>query len=395
MASSVYLAAAKRTPIGSFLDSLSTVTAPELGAAALRAVLAESGVPADTIAEVILGCVLTAGVGQAPARRAAILAGLPAAAQAMTVNKVCSSGLKAVMLAASAIRAGDADAVLAGGMESMSLSPYLAPSFRTGARLGHAQLLDSIIVDGLWDPYNNFHMGNAAELCARERRITREQQDAFAVESYLRAQNAITSGHFAAEIVGVAVGEGKSATTVSIDEEPGKAKLDKIPQLRPVFEKDGTVTAANASSINDGASAMLVCSERYLQEYAIKPLARVIECGWHAQAPEWFTTAPIGAVQHLLKRAGLSVGDVDLFEINEAFSAVALACIGGLEADPSRVNVSGGAVALGHPIGASGARILTTLLYALRRTGKRVGVAAICNGGGEATAMAVESLGNS
>lgn len=394
MASPVYLCAAKRTPIGSFQGALSALSAPQLGAAAIKGVLDASGVAPETIQEVILGCVLTSGVGQAPARQAAIAAGLPSSVQALTVNKVCSSALKAVMLAVQSIRLGDADAIIAGGMESMSRAPYLLPSLRAGARLGNTEAVDSLVADGLWDPYHQYHMGNAAELCARERGISREEQDAFAVESYRRALAAIASGNFRDEIVPVQVQEGKVQATVSEDEEPGKAKLEKISQLRPVFQKDGTVTAANASSINDGAAAMLVCSERFVRDHDLKPLARVLDIGWHAQAPEWFTTAPIGAVEHVLKRAGLERSAVDLFELNEAFAAVALACTRGLDLDPSTLNISGGAVALGHPIGASGARILTTLLYGLRRTGKRLGVAAICNGGGEATALAVESLSN-
>lgn len=393
MGKTVLLCHAKRTPIGSFQGALARLSAPQLGAAAIRAVLADSGVPPASIQEVIMGCVLTAGTGQAPARQAALGAGLPNSTQALTVNKVCSSGLKAVMLASNAVRHGDAEAVIAGGMESMSRAPYLLPSLRAGARLGNAEAVDSIVFDGLWDPYQNYHMGNAAELCAREKGFSREAQDAFAIESYSRAQKAVADGIFRAEIVPVEVGEGKGAVTVADDEEPGKAKLEKIPSLKPVFQKDGTVTAANASSINDGAAAMLVCSEAYAERHQLLPLARVVSQGWHAQAPEWFTTAPIGAVEQALSRAALKTSDVSLFEINEAFAAVSLACNAGLGLDPAKVNISGGAVALGHPIGASGARILTTLLYGLRRTGGRLGVAAICNGGGEATAMVVESLG--
>jgi len=390
--SNVLICAAKRTPIGSFQGSLSSLSAPELGAVALRAVLSQSGAPIDSINEVILGCVLTAGMGQAPARQAAIKAGLPNHVQAMTVNKVCSSGLKAVMLAAQSVQLGMSDAVLAGGMESMSQAPYVLPSLRSGARLGNTQALDTIVKDGLWDVYNDFHMGNAAELCAREYKLSRKEQDDFAIESYRRAQAAIAAGHFAEEIVGVKVSNGKTEMEVLTDEEPGRAKLEKIPSLKPVFEKDGTVTAANASTINDGAAALLVCSEEYAKRHKLEPMARIVAQSGAAQAPEWFTTAPIKAVESVLRVAGKKTSEIDLFEINEAFSAVALACTRGLDLSPEKVNVSGGAVALGHPIGASGARILTTLIYALRRLNLKTGVASLCNGGGEATAVVVERM---
>ena len=390
--SKALICAAKRTPIGSFQGSLASLSAPELGAAALRAALAQSGVPIETINEVILGCVLTAGMGQAPARQALIKAGLPNHVQAMTVNKVCSSGLKAVMLAAQSVQLGLSEAVLAGGMESMSQAPYVLPSLRNGARLGNTQALDTIVKDGLWDVYNDFHMGSAAELCAREYKISRKEQDDFAIESYRRAQAAIAAGHFAKEIIGVHVKDGKNEVEVLVDEEPGRAKPEKIPSLKPVFEKDGTVTAANASSINDGAAALLVCSEDYAKKHNLKPLAWIVAQAGAAQAPEWFTTAPIKAVQKVLEVAGRKSADIDLFEINEAFSSVALACTRGLDLPAEKVNVSGGAVALGHPIGASGARILTTLIYALHRLDLKTGVASLCNGGGEATAVVVERL---
>lgn len=390
--SNVFLCAAKRTPIGSFQGALASVGAIELATSVLRTILADTKLSPETIDEVIFGCVLSAGLGQAPARQVALGAGLAQKTQAMTINKVCSSGLKAVMLAAQSVRLGETEVAIAGGMESMSQAPYLLPALRGGARLGEAKAVDSIIKDGLWDIYNDFHMGNAAELCAREYAISREAQDAYAMESYTRAQRATAEGHFREEIVPVTVREGKEERLVAFDEEPSKAKLEKIPQLKPAFDKAGTVTAANASSINDGAAAMIVCSERFAAAHGLTPLGRLIEQGSHAQAPEWFTTAPIGAVETLLKRAKLSASDIDLFEINEAFSAVAIACSQGLKLDPSKVNVSGGAVALGHPIGASGARILTTLLHGLRRTGGRRGVAAICNGGGEATAVLVERV---
>ncbi|MCB0358654.1 MAG: thiolase family protein, partial [Bdellovibrionales bacterium] len=308
------------------------------------------------------------------------------------VNKVCSSGLKAVMLAADAVRLGNSEAVIAGGFESMSQAPFVLPALRQGARLGHANALDSIITDGLWDPYNDFHMGNAGELCAREFGLSREDQDAFALESYDRALAAIESGAFSDEIVPVTIASKRGDAVVAEDEEPKALRRDKVPTLRPVFQKDGTVTAANASSLNDGASAMLVCSEAFLQTHRLTPLARIVSQGSHAQAPEWFTTAPVTALENALHRADKQVADVDLFEINEAFSSVALACQQKLSVDPAKLNVHGGAVALGHPIGASGARILTTLLYALKRRGGTVGAVGICNGGGEATAMVVERV---
>lgn len=386
----VFLCGAKRTAIGSLQGAFALVPATELAAKVFESVLATTAVPPESIDEVILGCVLSAGLGQAPARQAALRAGLPQSVQAMTINKVCSSGLKAVMLAAQLVELGAADAVLAGGTENMSLAPYLLPALRTGARLGHAQAEDSIIKDALWDVYNDFHMGSCAELCARTHKISREAQDAFAVESYTRALHAIAAGNFKSEIVPVTVREGKAERSVDTDEEPGRGKLDKLPQLKPAFEKDGTVTAANASSINDGAAGMLVCSESFAKQYNLVPLARVVGQGSHSQAPEWFTTAPVGAVEKLLARAKRTVESVDLFEINEAFSAVGIACSTLLKLDPSKLNVNGGAVALGHPVGGSGARILTTLLHSLDRLKLRAGVAAICNGGGEATALLVE-----
>lgn len=386
----VFLCAGARTAIGAFQGGLGDVVATDLGAEALKAVLARSGVPAEKIDEVILGCVLMAGTGQAPARQALIKAGIPHHVQAMAINKVCSSGLAAVMLAAQKVELGHAEAILAGGMESMSQAPYLLPGARKGQRLGHGQILDSILVDGLWDPYKDFHMGNAAELCARTYGFTREDQDAFALRSYERARAAIAAGDFAEEIFPVSVRQGKSTVEFLADEEPGKAQLEKIPQLKPAFDKEGTVTAANASSINDGSAAVLVCGEAFVKAHNLTPLARIESLGWFGQEPEWFTTSPVGAVNMALKKAGKSVADVDLFEINEAFSAVALACGKDLAIDPDKLNVSGGAVALGHPIGASGARILVTLLYGLKRLSKKTGVVGICNGGGEATAMLVE-----
>lgn len=387
-----YICAAQRTAIGSFDGALKETPAVELGAQVLKAVLSKTSVPLDSINEVILGCVLTAGCGQAPARQAALRAGLPNNVQAMTINKVCSSGLKAVMLAVSAIRLGHGHAILAGGMENMSRAPYLLPTMRAGARLGHTEAVDSMIRDALWDVYNDMHMGNCAELCASEYKISRERQDAYAIRSYELANKAIAAGYFTDEICALTLKRRKEEIEFLVDEEPGRGKPEKMPNLRPVFQKDGTVTAANASSINDGAAAMLVCSEEYMKLHKLTPLAKVISQGWFAQAPERFTTAPVGAVKEALSKASLDVGDIDLFEINEAFSVVALACAEGLGVPEEKLNVSGGSVALGHPVGASGARILTTLLYALKRTEGRYGVAGICNGGGEATALVVERV---
>jgi acetyl-CoA C-acetyltransferase len=392
MKEQIYLCAAKRTAIGSFDGSLRSVPAPELGAKTISAVLSVSGAPAESIDEVIVGCVLSAGCGQAPARQAALGAGLPDTVQAMTINKVCSSGLKAIMLAGSSIQLGHASAIIAGGMENMSAAPYLLPAMRSGARLGHSEAQDSIIRDALWDVYNDMHMGNCAELCATTYKLSREQQDEFAIESYRRAMHAIASGWFIQEIVPIPVTIGRNTVEFLEDEEPGRGRPEKIPGLRPVFQKDGSVTAANASSINDGAAAMLVCNETFLKKHSVTPLARVLSQGWNAQAPEWFTTAPVGAVRDALAKAKLTTDDIDLFEINEAFAAVSLACARDLDIDQDKLNICGGAVALGHPVGASGARILTTLLYSLARLNLKRGVAAICNGGGEATALVVERV---
>ena len=389
---SVFLCSSKRTAIGGFNGALAGIPATALGGKVIAAVLEHSGIPKETIHEVIMGCVLTAGTGQAPARQAALAAGLPQNVQALTINKVCSSGLKAVMLAANAVSLGQAEAIIAGGMENMSQAPYLLPALRNGAHLGHATAKDSLIHDALWDVYNDFHMGNAAELCAREYKLTREEQDAYAIESYARASRAIASGHFEAEIVPVEVTIGKTTSDFKIDEEPGRAKMDRIPSLKPAFEKDGTITAANASSINDGAAAVLVCSEQFMRIHKLEPMARLIAQGWSAQAPEWFTTAPVAAMRNALGAAGKSIAEIDLFELNEAFSAVALACGRDLGIDPAKLNVNGGSVALGHPVGASGARILTTLLHTMQRLDVHLGAVAICNGGGEATSVIVERV---
>ncbi len=384
----IYLCGAKRTPVGSMLGALADVPAPELGATVIRALLTELKLPPEAIEQVILGCVLTAGVGQAPARQAALKAGLPNSVNALTINKVCSSGLKAVALAANEIELGASEIVLAGGMENMSAAPYLLPKFRSGAKLGHAAAEDSIVRDGLWDVYNDIHMGSCAELCAKEFNFSREAQDTFALESYDRAAKAIQAGHFKAEIAEVTTRAG----AISVDEEVGKLKREKVPQLKPVFQKDGTVTAANASSISDGAAALVLSSEAGLKRHNLTPLARVIAHNTHSREPERFGIAPVDAVQKVLKDSGRSAADVDLYEINEAFSSVALACAQLLQIPAGKLNVCGGAVALGHPIGASGARILTTLVHSLLRTGGKLGVAGICNGGGEATALLIEAV---
>ncbi len=387
----VVIASCARTPIGAFGGALAALSAPQLGSVAIKAVLERATIAPDNVDEVIMGNVLTAGVGQAPARQAALGAGLPDSVRTLTVNKVCGSGLKAVMLAAQAIRCGDARVVVAGGMESMSNVPYYLPGARTGLRLGHKELTDGLVHDGFWDVYSQVHMGSCAEICARELDFSREAQDEYTVRSYRRTLAAQDQGRFDREIVPVEVPQRKGdPQVVTRDEEPGKVKFDKIPTLRPVFEKDGTVTAANASSINDGAAALVVMSAATAVELGITPLARVLGQASAAQAPEWFTTAPAKAVRQVLTKTGLTIDEIDLFEINEAFAVVALAALKELDLDPEKVNVNGGAVALGHPIGASGARILVTLLSALEQRNVRRGLAAICIGGGEAAALVVE-----
>lgn len=380
-----------RTPIGSFNGALSSVPATKLGSIAIAEALKRANVAAEEVQEVMMGMVLQGGVGQAPARQAAIAAGIPNTVSALTINKVCSSGLKTVMLADQLIRVGEYDVIVAGGMENMTLAPYFVPAARNGMRLGHNKILDMMVHDGLWDVYNNFHMGMCAELCAKEKNISREEQDTFAAESYTRAQKAIAGGKFAKEIVPVEIPQRKGdPVVVDTDEEPGKSKIDRFPSLRPAFDKEGTVTAANASSINDGGSAMVVTSRKYAQEKGLNILAGIVGQATFSQAPEWFTTAPSGAVEKLLKNVGWTTDDVDLFELNEAFSVVAIANNQILGLDSAKVNIWGGAVALGHPIGASGNRILVTLIHALKDTGGKRGIAGLCNGGGEATAVAIE-----
>jgi len=386
----VVIVGAARTPIGSFQGTLAPLKAPELGAIAIKEALVRAGLGPADVNEVLMGNVLTAGVGQAPARQAALFAGLPKETPCTTVNKVCGSGLKTVALAAQAIANGDADIVVAGGQESMSNVPYLLPTARAGMRLGNAVAVDGLVHDGLWDVYNDFHMGNAAEKTAREKKIDRAQQDACAAESYRRALAAQKDGRFKAEIVAVEVKSKKGAVVVADDEEPRRGDIEKLPSLRPAFEKDGTVTAGNASSINDGAAAVVVAARDVAEKRGLKILARIRSFAQAAQAPEWFTTAPAVSIERALQRALLAAGDIDLWEINEAFAVVAIINNQLLGLDGKKVNVNGGAVALGHPIGASGARILTTLLYEMQARGARRGCASLCIGGGEGIAMIVE-----
>ncbi len=384
-----------RTPIGSFLGSLSSLGAPQLGSIAIRAALERASLAPEDVEHVWFGNVLQAGIGQAPARQAALAAGLPTGTGCITVHKVCGSGLRAVMDGANALRTGEFSVVVTGGMESMSNTPYLLPKGRTGYRMGHAQLLDSMISDGLWDPYKNVHMGSCAELCAAKYGFAREAQDAYALESYQRARRANEAGDFNAEFAPVSIEGKKGVTVVDRDEEPFATpleKLEKMGSLKPAFQKDGTVTAANASKINDGASAVVLATEEAAVARKARPVARIVAQASHAQEPEWFTTAPVAAARKAAERAGLSLGEIDLFEVNEAFAVVAMAFIKDLDLDPNRVNVNGGAVALGHPIGASGARILTTLVHALRARKKKYGLASICIGGGEAVAVVVEAF---
>lgn len=387
-----YIISAARTPIGSLLGSLSDFSAPQLGAIAIKAALERSGVPADAVSEVIMGNVLAGGVGQAPARQAMIFAGLPKSVPAMTINKVCGSGLKSVMLADQAIRCGDAEIVIAGGQESMTNAPHAMLDSRKGVKFGNARMVDLMQWDGLWDVYNQVPMGDAAEVCASECNITRDMQDEFTIESYKRAQQAQADGVFADEIAPVTVKTRKGEVIVDTDEEPTKVQFDKIPALKPVFKKDGTVTAANASTINDGAAALVLASEKAVAEHGLKPMAKILGQASFAQDPIWFTTAPVDAIKRAVGKAGLTVEDIDLFEINEAFAVVTLAAQQQLSIPHEKVNVHGGAVALGHPIGASGARVLTTLVHALKRHGKRYGLATLCIGGGEASAVVVEAV---
>ena len=383
---------AARTPIGSFGGTLSTVPAPKLGSTAIKGVLERAGVAPEQVNEVLMGNVLTAGIGQAPARQAALGAGIPESVPCTTIGKVCGSGMKSVMMADQMIRCGDAAIAVAGGQESMSLAPYLVPNARYGYKFGEGKLVDSMQYDGLVDAYDNVAMGVAADQCAVDCNVPREAQDEFTVESYKRAQASVSDGRFAEEIEPVTISGRKGDIVVDTDEEPAKTVFEKIPTLRPVFTKDGSVTAANASTINDGAAALLLADEAKAEEMGLKPMARIIAQSAHAQAPMEFTTAPINAVKKVLERAELTMDDIDLFEVNEAFAVVALAAKDALGIPHEKLNVNGGAVALGHPIGASGTRIITTLLYALKQRNLKRGLAAICIGGGEATALIVEMV---
>ncbi|HDV5709796.1 TPA: acetyl-CoA C-acyltransferase [Legionella pneumophila] len=389
----VVIVAAKRTPMGAMLGNLSALSSPELGAVAHMAVLSQSGIAPAEIDEVISGCVLQAGIGQAPARQAAIKAGIPNSAGATTINKMCGSGMKAVMFAHDLIKAGTANVVLASGMESMSNAPYLLSKARAGYRLGHGELKDHMFLDGLEDAYDKGQlMGCFAETTAKHFNFSREQQDEYALRSMIRALKAIENGAFREEIAPVTLTTRKGDVTIDVDEGPDAAKLAKIPQLKPAFQADGTVTAANSSSISDGAASLILMSASNAEKRGIKPLAKIIAHASHSQAPQWFTTAPVDAIRKVMNKASWKQDDVDLFEINEAFAVVAMAAITQLELNPEQVNIHGGACALGHPIGASGARILVTLMHALKHQGKKRGIASLCIGGGEATAMAIELI---
>ena len=393
MAAESVIVSIARTPIGSFQGAFSSVPTVRLGAVVIKSALERAGIEGNEVNEVIMGNVIPAGEGQAPARQAAIYAGLPNSVECMTINKVCGSGLKAVMLADQAIRCGDAEIVIAGGMENMSLAPYYLTDARDGMRLGHKKVLDAIIRDGLWDPYGDIHMGNCAETLAKEENYSREEQDAFAVESYRRSMEAIEKGYFKNEIIPVEVPQRKgNPLIVDTDEEPGKGKPEKFSKLNPAFESDGTITAANASSINDGAAALVVMSADTATVYDIKPLCKIIAQSSYAHEPLYFTTAPGKAIQKVLDKTGLLIKDIDLFEINEAFSNVTLAAMREHNIPHEKVNIHGGAVSMGHPIGASGARILVTLISALKQKKKKLGLATLCIGGGEAAAVVVETV---
>jgi len=388
--SSVVILAARRTPIGAFLGAFSSVSATELGTAAITAALKDSGLAPDAVREVVMGCVLPANLGQAPARQAALGAGLPTSVPTTTINKMCGSGMKAIMLAADQIRAGDVDVVVAGGLESMSNAPYLLSKARSGYRMGHGEVIDHMFRDGLQSPFDGKLMGHFADATAAKYGFTRAQQDAFAAQSVGRALRAVQEGDFASELAPVTVRSRKGETVVERDETPFTCDIDKIPSLKPAFNKDGTVTAASSSSISDGAAAVVLMSEAAAKTRGLKPLARIVGYSSYAQAPEWFTTAPGGAIKKLLEQVNWKAGQVDLFEVNEAFACVTMAAMHDVDLEHARVNVNGGACALGHPIGATGARITATLLHALRKRGLKRGIASLCIGGGEATALAIE-----
>ena len=390
MSQPIAILSASRTPMGGMMGSLADVSAPELGAVAIRAAMAQSGLDNSQIDEVLMGCVLSAGLGQAPARQAALAAGLAQSTACTTINKVCGSAMKSIMMASNALRAGQASAVVAGGMESMSRAPYLIPQGRQGYRFGHGQLLDHMQFDGLQDAYQGVAMGLFAEKCAGKYTFTREMQDAYAIESLRRANLAIANGWFSNEIAPVTIASRRGDTVVDTDEQPGKAKPEKIPQLNPAFDKNGTVTAANASSISDGAAALTLMMADEAEARGLRPIALIHGFDKSAHEPEWFTTAPVSAINKTLKRVGWAVSDVDLWEINEAFAVVAMAAMQEIGIPHDKLNVHGGACALGHPIGASGSRIIVTLIHALQQHGGKKGIASLCIGGGEATAMALE-----
>ena len=393
MTSESYIISAKRTPIGSFQGLLSSFKAPELGSMVIKAILSENNLDKEDIDEVILGNVLSSGIGQAPARQAAIFANLSKKVECLTINKMCGSGLKASMLADQVIRSGDADLIICGGMESMSNAPFLLPGARDGYRLGHDKIIDSMVHDGLWDAYMDKHMGSLAEICAKEKKISREAQDEYSIESYRRAIEAQKNKIFDSEIEPVELKKSKGETIlIKEDEEPKKVKFNKITSLNPVFEIDGTITAANASKINDGASILLMSSKRKIGSFGLKPQVKLIAQSSASHEPEWFTTAPTKAIEKVLKKSGLKSQDIDLWEINEAFAVVALSAIEDFNLDYRKVNIYGGAIALGHPIGASGARILTTLINGMKKKNAELGLAAICIGGGEASAVIIKNL---
>lgn len=388
----VYIVSAVRTPIGSFNGGLASISASQLGAVAIKGALSKAGVAPDQVQEVFMGNVMSAGIGQAPATQASIFAGIPNTVPATIINKVCASGSKAIMMAAQSIMLGINDVVVAGGMESMSNVPYYLDKARTGYKLGHGTLIDGLVKDGLWDVYNDFHMGSAAELCARDMKITREEQDNFAIQSYTRAAEAYKANKFNEELIPVEIPQrGKDSIFFSVDEDYTKVNFDKIRTLKPVFEKDGTVTAANASTLNDGASALVLVSAAKVKELGLKPIAKILAFADAAQAPEWFTTAPALAIPKALKWAGIDIKNVDFFELNEAFSVVGIANTRLLGVDDKKVNIYGGAVAIGHPLGSSGSRIVTTLAHVLQQEGGKIGVTGICNGGGGASAIVIEA----
>ena len=388
----IVIVSGKRTAIGAFQGALAGAKSQELGATAIKAAIEAAGISGDDVNEVFMGCVLPAGLGQAPARQAALGAGLPTSVGCVTVNKVCGSGMKTVMMGADLISAGSADVIVAGGMESMTNAPYLLPNARGGMRMGHGSVIDHMFFDGLQNPYDNQMMGTFGDQCATRYNFTREQQDEFSIESVKRAQAAVAEGRFAEEIVPVTVKHRKGESAVEQDEEPGRCNIEKIPTLRAAFSKEGTVTAASSSSISDGAAALVLMRESEANKRGLKPLAKIVGHSAHAQEPEWFTTAPVGAITNVLKRVGWKAEDVDLYEINEAFAVVAMAAMKEHNLPHEKVNVNGGACALGHPIGATGARLIVTLIHALKARQLKKGVASLCIGGGEATAIAIEML---